>query len=102
MLDYYLAIQEKNFQRAFGLLGGGMRSGMSYDSFVRGFATTRDVRVEDLEVLKEGATDAIVRVEISTLESDGTNKRFGGSWNADRSSGKNNFAPPQQQAHPME
>lgn len=84
VLQYYLSIQQHDYRAAWDLLGPGMRSGQSFESFVQGFATTQDVRVEDLEVTREDAASATVRVEISSLERDGSTNRYAGTWIGDR------------------
>lgn len=79
-LDYYLAIDRRDFRTAWDLLGSSMREGQSFDAFVGGFATTQHVRVEDLELVKEDDAGATVRVELSSIERDGSLRRFGGTW----------------------
>jgi hypothetical protein len=68
VLSYYLSIAAHNYGAAYAMLGPAMRSGQSQASFEQGFDSTRDLRVEDLEVTSEDAASAQVRVEISSLE----------------------------------
>ena len=80
VLDYYIAIDRRDFRRAWNLLGGSMQEGQTFDTFVSGFDATQHVRVEDLELINESPVNATVRVEISSAERDGSLRRFGGSW----------------------
>jgi hypothetical protein len=84
VLRYYLAIADRDYRAAYDLLGGGMQQSQAYSSFEQGFAATRDIRVEDLEVQREDDTSATVRVEISADETGGVTHRFGGTWQVQR------------------
>ena len=84
VLRYYLAIAGRDYRAAYDMLGGGMQQSQTYQSFEQGFAATRDVRVEDLEVQREDDTSATVRVEISTDEIGGVTQRYGGAWQVQR------------------
>jgi hypothetical protein len=87
VLKYYLSIDRRDFRTAWNLLGPSMQSGQSYESFVAGFATTHDVRVEDLELTDEDVGRATVRVELSSVEHDGSVRRFEGTWIAEQLGG---------------
>jgi hypothetical protein len=80
VLQYYLHIADHRYRAAYDLLGGGMQSSQSFADFERGFAGTRDVRVEDLEVTREDDAEATVRVSISSVEVDGSVSHFEGTW----------------------
>jgi hypothetical protein len=85
VVEYYLRLAARDYQAAWNLVGPSMRSGQTFAEFSQGFAGTRDVRVEDLEVTSEDAATATVRVEISSVEQDGTAQHFEGTWIAERS-----------------
>lgn len=87
VLKYYLAISALDYRTAYGLLGGGMREEQSYSAFEASFTTSREVRVEDLELVEEGPETATVRVEITSIERDGAATRYEGVWLAERSTG---------------
>jgi hypothetical protein len=65
-----------------------MRSGQTYAAFEQGFAGTRDLWVEDLEVTNEDGASATVRVRFSSVGQDGTVSRYEGAWVAGRAAGE--------------
>jgi hypothetical protein len=87
VLKYYLSIDRQDYRTAWNLLGPSMQSGQSYESFVAGFSSTHDVRVEDLELTDEDAGRGTVRVELSSVEHNGSVRRFEGTWIAERLGG---------------
>jgi hypothetical protein len=84
VLRYYLAIAGRDYQAAYDLLGGGMQQSQAYAAFEQGFASTRDIRVEDLEVQREDDSSASVRVAISADHTSGVTEHFGGTWQVKR------------------
>jgi hypothetical protein len=84
VLRYYQAIGAKDYRAAYDLLGGGMRAGQTYASFAAGFGDLADLRVEDLEVTREEAESAQVRVALSTTQVDGSQHRYEGTWTLER------------------
>jgi hypothetical protein len=84
VLRYCQAIASKDYRAAYDLLGGGMRSGQSAANFAVGFADLADLRVEDLEVTREEAESAQVRVALTTTQVDGTQHHYEGTWTLER------------------
>lgn len=80
VLSYYLAIAAHDYPSAYSLLGPAMQARQSYASFERGFASTEDAWVEELNIVSEGPTSAVVAVRVGSLEADGSVKHFAGRW----------------------
>lgn len=80
VLAYYLAIAAHDYPGAYMLLGPAMQAQLPYASFERGFASTEDAWVEELQVVSEGPASAVVAVRVGSLETDGSIKHFAGRW----------------------
>jgi hypothetical protein len=83
--DYYDAIRERDFERAYGLWGDAERMpGQTLDEFRSGFAETASVEVTPGEPGRvEGAAGSRyidVPVEIEATQKDGTVQRFRGTY----------------------
>lgn len=77
VIEYFDAINNHNFRRAWEL--GGKNTTSSYSSFVDGFSTTAWAGVEILDLSGDIGT-AVVTARLTTLETDGTSKVFQGEY----------------------
>ena len=73
MRQYFDAINARDYRAAWAL--GGKNLGSSYSAFVHGFADTASDSVAIL-----GAGGPTVRVNLDSLQSDGSVKRFTGTY----------------------
>ncbi|MFK8909834.1 serine/threonine-protein kinase [Streptomyces sp. YS-3] len=74
--DYFAAINAKDYARAWEL--GGKNLGGTYDSYVKGLATT----VSDTVTVDSVSGDTVT-VRLDALQADGTHKLFAGTYTVD-------------------
>src|SRR5439155_10075653 len=82
--QHYAYINARNFPAAWNLLSPRLRSGLSYDSWVKAFATTRSVQTPSVTISAQSGETTTVAVTVISEDStpDGpVRKTFQGTWN---------------------
>ncbi|MFH1485909.1 MAG: VCBS repeat-containing protein [Chloroflexota bacterium] len=91
VLTYYLAIDKGNYSKAYSYLAPSFQATISFDEFRAGFAATRRVNVNKLEVRADYATIATIAVEFTAwdeVHGKLTRQRFSGGWLLEKQAGE--------------
>jgi hypothetical protein len=87
---FYSAISAHNYQSAWTLLGPSFSAKNLYDSWVKGFATTRSVQIPSVRTMSESDDTAVVEFTIVATDAAGAgtiDKTFQGTWTLKRVDG---------------
>lgn len=88
---YYLAIDAGRYSEAYSYLSPSFQAAHPFEEFRTGFATTRKVNVNKLEVRGETATVATIAVRLTGWDEVGgklSPQRFSGGWLAEKQGGE--------------
>jgi S1-C subfamily serine protease len=81
--QFYALINSRNYQAAWNLLSPRYRSTLDYDSWARGYQTTRSVTTPTVRTTSQSGSTASVELTVVSVDAEGAatvTKTFQGSW----------------------